>query len=107
MTGQWSANVGDGGQTIGAVFLTTHQLLHQGETAVAVAETPVRQGPTRMQLLTRADITHLCGCRLVEGPPHRRSQFSHVVFLLQRGFCACEREVALQGFSLRSVEWHP
>lgn len=69
MTGQWRANVGDGRQMIGAVFLTSHQLLHQGETAVAVAEARVLQGPTRMQLLTRADITHLCGCRLVEGPP--------------------------------------
>lgn len=77
-----------------------------GATAVAVAETAVQQGPTRMQLLTRADITHLRGCRLMEGPPHRRSQFSHVVFLLQLGFCACEKEVALREFGLRSVEWH-
>lgn len=106
MTGQWRANVGDGGQTIGAVFLTTHQLLPPGKTAVAVAETSGLQGPARMQLPTRADITHLCGCRPVEGPPHHRSQFSHAVFLLQLGFCACKVEVALQEFNLRSVEWH-
>lgn len=81
----------------------------QGETAVAVAaaEARVLQGPTsRMQPLTRADVTHLCGCRLVERPPHRRSQFSHAVFLLQLSFCAYEMEVALQEFGLRSVEWH-